>query len=78
MSASLFYMQKRILHLESVVRKLDQSMGQNHFLAEGINPSSPESKQQRPEQIHENCVTRYLGSTIWGGPTMPSEDQTLW
>ena len=67
-------MQKRILRLESMVRNLDPAK-KAHY--DG-NARADEIEQGHQGKPSRNCVIRVCGSTFWGGPTMPSEDQNLW
>jgi hypothetical protein len=70
-NSSLFHLQKRILHLESAVRKLDRSQESN------INTDGAQNENgefNNDQTSNTNCSTPIL----WGGPIMPSDDQTTW
>jgi hypothetical protein len=64
-SSSLFHLQKRILQLESVVRKLDRSQVSDRPHKENGSFNNEDSRTSTK-------------LPLWGGPIMPADDQTTW
>jgi hypothetical protein len=71
--SSLFHLQKRILHLESAVRKLDRSQEPNFIMDEAHRDNGTFNDEDSPI-LETHCSMPLL----WGGPIMPSDDQTTW
>jgi hypothetical protein len=72
-SSSLFHLQKRILLLESVVRKIDRSQESN-FSTDGAQQENGRFNNEGSGPSTGRCSM----PTLWGGPIMPSDDQTTW
>ena len=76
MNSAYFHMQKRVLRLEYIVRKLDREAMKDTSVEDKM--ICMETGEQGRGKKSSDLIGRCMNSTIWGGPIMPSEDQTPW